>query len=673
MQDYNTDSPTLDDETIEQVNATDTFAEMPALEFVQYVTTGQNLAPELSDRKMQELSKVVRDRYEVDRESMKAWFGVMEKGLDLAAMTKGDKNYPYKNSSNIKYPLVTSAALQYNARAYPAIVPSGDPVQCQVHGEDPQGLKAARADRVGRFSSYQLKTKSPRWETDTDRLLFVGPIVGTMFRKWWFDPATQVMKSKLCKPGTVIVNNNISALEDAPAITEELELYDFEIETRRRTGWFTDDELQGEGLEDTKPIELIEQICRFDLDDDGYPEPYVVTMEREGSTIVRVASAFDLEDVRISEEGQILAIQPNSFFVDYHFLPSFDGTFMGHGLGALLNDISETVNTILNQLMDSGHYSTLGGGFIGAKDFSFKGGAARLRPGEYKPVNARGGDIRNAIVTLQYPQPSSVMFQLLGTMIDAGRELSSTSSIMTGDSANANMPVGTVMALIDQGMQVFSASYKRVHRSLTKEFKLLCGLNVRYLDPQAYTAFFDMTDEQGQPQPLDPSVEFNLDDMDITPVADHKSVTDMQLMTRAQFLLDLANTGMVDQAAAITRVLRAANIEDIEELMPQASPQDEMMQQVAMLSAQLDLRMKAATIDKDLATATAQMAKSVKDISSAEAEEEGRQLETYMKQMKAIKDELDIGQQMLQGQQANGGATPQVANMRPQGGDPNVA
>lgn len=625
------------------------FAEMPALEFVQHVTTGQNLAEELSQAQLQELSRVVRQRYEVDRDSMANWFGVMEKGLELAAMTKGDKNYPFKGSSNIKYPLVTSAALQYNARAYPAIVPSGDPVQCKVHGEDPQGIKAKRGKRVGEYSSYQLKTKSTRWETDTDRLLFVGPIVGTMFRKWWFDPATQVMKSKLCQAGSIIVNNNISALEDAPAITEELELYDFEIETRRRTGWFTDAELQGEGVDETKPIELIEQICRYDLDEDGYPEPYVVTMEREGSTIVRVAAAFDMEDVRISEEGQILAVQPNSYYVDYHFLPSFDGTFMGHGLGALLNDISETVNTILNQLLDSGHYSTLGGGFIGAKDFSFKGGAARLKPGEYKPVNARGGDIRNAIVTLQYPQPSSVMFQLLGTMIDAGRELSSTSSIMTGDSANANMPVGTVMALIDQGMQVFSASYKRVHRSLTKEFKLLCELNVRYLDAQTYSMFFDEQDEQGQPMQLDPSVEFDLNDMDITPVADHKSVTDMQKMSKAQFLLELANTGMVDKGAAIQRVLAAANIDDIEELMPQSTPEDQMMQQMSMASAVIGLKLQAAEVEAKLADATASMAKATKDMASAEAEEAGRDLQTYMNQLKEIKDEIDINQRAVEG------------------------
>lgn len=638
-----------DNEIDDGQGSVDTFAEMPALEFVQHVTTGQNLAEEMTDAQLQSLSRVVRQRYEVDRDSMSNWFGIMEKGLELAAMTKGDKNYPFKGSSNIKYPLVTSAALQYNARAYPAIIPSGDPVQCKVHGSDPQGLKAARGERVGRYSSYQLKTKSTRWETDTDRLLFVGPIVGTMFRKWWFDPATQVMKSKLCKAGTVIVNNNISSLEDAPAITEELELYDFEIETRRRTGWFADVELQGEGVDETKPIELIEQICRFDLDDDGYPEPYVVTMEREGSTIVRVAAAFDMEDVRISEEGQILAIQPSSYYVDYHFLPSFDGTFMGHGLGALLNDISETVNTILNQLLDSGHYSTLGGGFIGAKDFSFKGGAARLGPGEYKPVNARGGDIRSAIVTLQYPQPSSVMFQLLGTMIDAGRELSSTSSIMTGDSANANMPVGTVMALIDQGMQVFSASYKRVHRSLTKEFNLLCGLNVRYLDPQSYSMFFDEVDEKGQPMQLDPSVEFDLNDMDITPVADHKSVTDMQKMSKAQFLLELANTGMVDKAAAITRVLAAANIDDIEELMPQSNPMDEQMAQMNMISMQIGLKLQAAEVEAKLADATASMAKATKDMASAEAEEAGRDLQTYMNQLKAIKDEIDINQRAVDG------------------------
>lgn len=143
-----------------------------------------------------------------------------------------------------------------------------------------------------------------------------------------------------------------------------------------------------------------------------------------------------------------MAIVPAEFYADYHFFPSFDGGFWGYGLGALLGDISETINTIINQMIDGGHYSTLGGGFIGAMDFRIKGNSARFAPGEWKHVKASGGEIRNAMVPMTYPQPSPVMFQMLGLLIDASREISSTSNVMTGDAASATMPVGTVMALI---------------------------------------------------------------------------------------------------------------------------------------------------------------------------------------------------------------------------------
>jgi chaperonin GroES len=517
VEDYSTDQ---DDEN--------GLTEMPVMNFLTFVTEGGNLVEYISDKDLSDIGQDVDERHQIDRDSMSDWFAVMERGLDLARMAKKDKTYPFANASNVHYPLVTSAALQYNARAYPAIVPSGDPVKCAVHGEDPQGLKAKRAERVSNYASYQLKTKMMRWEKDTDTLTFIGPIVGTMFRKYWYDPATQAQKSRLCHPGTVIVNNGITDLSEAQAITEEFDLYMHDIESRRRTGWFLDEEIDGEkDLDRMRPQSFIEQMCRLDLDDDGYEEPYVVTMHKDSRKIMRIAAAYDMDDVRVTkagegEEPKILAIEQTSFYVDYHFLPSFDGGFMGHGLGALLGDISETTNTILNQLIDAAHYSSMGGGFIGAKDFRIKGGQARFEPGEWKHVNFHGGDIKNGIVPMSFPQPNGVMFQLLGMMIDAGRELSSTSNIMTGDSANANMPVGTVMALIEQGMQVFTASYKRIFRSLKAEFALLSRMNVRYLDPQTYAAFFDV---EGEEQP-DPRVDFDLSDMDIEPVADPKSVTD---------------------------------------------------------------------------------------------------------------------------------------------------
>ena len=622
---------------------------LDTLAFLQTVIGSPNLVDMLDDTTLTEVSQAVIERYEIDKGTMSEWHTTMEKAIDMVKMAKHDKTYPFDNASNVKYPLIVSAALQYNARAYPAIVPSGDPIQCKVQGDDADGKKAARAQRTARYSSYQLKTEMKRWERDTDRMTFIGPILGTVFRKYWYNPATRSNESRLCQAGKVIINNNLSDMSEMPAVTEELSFYGVDVEAKRRTGWFAGDFFDNEDLlEGTEPIDFIEQVMRFDLDDDEYPEPYVVTIHKETGKVVRMAAAFDLESVNLSEvDGTVLSIEANTYFTDIHFFPSHDGTFMGIGFGSLLSDISETINTTINMIMDSGHFSTMGGGFIGAKDFRIQGGPLRFRPGEWKHVSFRGNDVKAGMVPLTYPQPSAVMFQMLGMMIDAGKELSSTSNIMTGDANRSNMPVGTVMALIEQGMQVYTASHKRVYLGLKREFELLFRMNRDNLDAQRYSAFFDEKGPGGQMVVFDPAIDFDLRNMDIMPAADPKSVTDMQKMAKAQMLMTLAESGLIDKNSAMARVLEAAGIENIEELVPKPNPEDKQIREMQKVSAQLDLRMKAAEIGNKIADTEAKIAKAAKDISSAEAEEEGRNLATYLTQLRAMKEELDVGTRQI--------------------------
>ena len=648
-------------------------SDLSALQFIQFVTTGENLIEYLSESQINDMVFEVDRQYEEDKDSMSDWFTTMQKGLDLARLKKDDKTYPHSKASNIKYPLVTEAALQYNARTYPAICPPGDPVQCAINGDDPDGRKAARGQRVSEYTSFQLKNRMKRWEADEDKGTFLGPLVGTTFKKVWYDPARNTVRSKLCDPGKVILHNGISHISEAPALTEEFELYVHEIESRRRSKWFINETFDGEEqVETNEPQEFIEQVARFDLDGDGYYEPYVVTMHLDTKKIFRVAAAFDARDVRLSQDEQILDIVPHTFYVPRHYLPSIDGGFMGGGLGVLLGDISDSVNSAINQLFDAGHYSTLGGGFIGAKSFRLKGGALRLEPGEYKQVNETGMNIREGVVNVPYPQPSQVMFSLLGMLVDAGKSLASTSNIMTGDAAHANMPVGTVLALIEQGLQVYTASYKRVYLSMKEEFELICRLNERYLDAETYTAFFDEVDEQGMPVQYNPAQDFDLRNMDITPVADPKSVTDMQKMARAQLLKEMSIEGSVDRAAATTRILDAAGIEDTEELIPQASPQEIQMQEMQMTLLLLDIQMKAAQIDKEIADTQKSLASAAKDVASAESEELGRNLNQYLTQLQAMKEQVEIGRARFEGMAGapgNGSGVQAVGGNVPIGGN----
>jgi len=611
------------------------------LDFIQEVIASPNIAPEGEDDTLRDIAAQVNEDYNSDKDSMTEWLTMMQRGIEFAQMVKDDKTYPHAKAANIKYPLITTAALHYNARTYPAIVPSSNPVRCKVNGSDPTGQKAAMAERTADYASHQLQHDIEGWEEDMDRLTFIGPIVGTMLKKVWYDPSIDGIRSKLCKPGTVIINHNITSLSQAPAITEELALYQHEIATRIRTGMWSDveEDLQLDSDRRSEEVEFIEQHIRFDLDDDGYAEPYVVTMHVGTETIVRMVANFTLEDAMLDETGsKILAIKPQTYFVDYTFLPAFDGGFWGSGFGMLLGDISESINSTLNMLMDAGHYQSMPTGFIAGQDLRLSQHMKRFEPGEWRHVNARGNDIRSALVPFTMPSPSPVLFQMLGLLIDMGREIGSSKDI-PAESA-AQMTATTTMALIDQGMQVFNASYKRIYRSLTREFKMMYRINQENLTSEKYNEFFDDVDANGMPMKYDPAIEFSTTGMSVTPVADSKSVTDAQKMGRAQFLIELSQMGAVDQAAAITRVLEAAHIENIEELIPQPSPQDAIMADMQMMNMKLDLRMKAAEID-------AKMAKAVKDLASAESEEVGRNLQEYMNSLQAMKSEIELGQQRL--------------------------
>lgn len=660
-------------------------------EFIAEVTGAENIAALMDDAQLKEIAQDAIAMYDMDKESMSEWFDRMERGLDLAKLVKQDKTYPFKNAANIKYPLITSAALQFNARAYPAIVPPDRIVKAKVWGADPQGKKAARADRISEHMSWQLATQVEEWDEDTDKMLTILPIVGTMFRKWWFDPVQERARCRLVDPGKLIINNKVKTLSDAPRITEEIELFPSEIETRVRSGQFIEFDYN-EDPEDAQACqEFIEQHTRIDLDEDGYPEPYIVTVHTDTQSVVRLVADFAPDDVSydmqqamvpVQVPGQdpmtgavvpmvtmqpqevaagILEIRRGSYFVAYQFLPSMDGGFHGTGLGLLLGDISESINTIINMLMDAGHYASLGGGFIGA-DFRMKGGAQRHRPGEWKMVNSSGAAIRDSLVPITFPGPDGTLFQMLGMLIEAGREIASVKDVMTGDggSVGKNASPTTTLALIEQGMMVFTAAYKRIYRALGKEFRMLARINADAVSPQEYNAFHD-----GQ-EMFDPRQDYGAQDMDIQPVADPRSVTKMQQASKAQLVMQLAEMGLVDRGEALQRVAEAMDIEDVEKLLPQPDPMQQQMVQMQAAAAMAELHQKRADIELTLAKIESERASATKDMAQAEAEQAEMKLNIIKADLEDERERLGLAIQSaarMAGQsrdgnsaQGNGGA-----------------
>jgi chaperonin GroES len=639
-------------------------------QFIAFVTGSGNLAADLDPARVGMIGEQVLIDYDLDYASMKPWRERMDNGVKLAKLVKEGKSYPFDRASNIKYPLVTSAALQFNARAYPAIVPSGQMVTARTWGADRDGAKAARSERIAAHMSWQLSNKIEEWEEGTDKLLVQLPIVGTMVRKIWYDTANERPRCRLVDAGCFVVNDKVKSLEDAPRCSELLPLYPAEIKERENTGWFVPNDYgDGETPEDKSSQHMfIEQHCRIDMDGDGYPEPYIVTVHKEARKVARIVADFGPEDVRFKVKPQmtvdpmgmpaqvdvpvgIKAIKRGSYFVAYHFLPSLDGGFHGTGLGLLLGDISESINTIINMMMDAGHMSSLGGGFIGG-EFRIKGQSQRFQPGEWKPVGTMGQDIRSAIVPLTFPTPDATLFQLLGMLIEAGREIASVKDIMTGDSGSRQMTATTTIALIEQGMMVFTASYKRIFRALKQEFRLLAKMNAETVSPEEYNAFHD------QEQMYDPRVDYGAQDMDVEPVADPRSVTKMQSAAKGQLLMEMATQGLIDPAEAGKRVLEAASIPDIEELAPKPDPMAEPMAQMQMQMMQAQLAGEMANIELTIAKVEQAKADATKTMVDAEAVQSGVQFDAIKLMLEGARDRLRAtiggGGSGVAGQSGNG-------------------
>lgn len=639
---------------------------------IQLAASGENLVPMLEEAKADEIARKVAENYRIDLDSMQEWRDRMQKAIDLAMLVKDTKSYPFEGASNIKFPLVTQAALQFNARAYPALCPASDVVKAKVWGEDRNGEKAARGLRTSTYMSRQLIVEIDEWERETDKLTLQVAIVGDMFRKWWFDPNEGRVRCRLIAPGKYVVNANAQTLDLAPRGTEELSYYPYEITENEASGWFVEIDYTATSEDDEDPEEFIEQQCRIDLDEDGYPEPYIATVHLESDKLVRLVGDFTEDDVKYrmgevsvpmevprverDEFGQaiqvmqvvettqqapvgIIAIKRRSFVVHHQLMPGMDGTFFGTGLGMLLGDISAAVNSTFNMLMDAGHYASLGGGFIGS-EFRLKGGAQRMRPGEWRTVSAAGGDVRSGMVPMTYPGADPTLFAMLGMLQEAAQDVSSTKDILTGETGGRNMQPTTVMALIEQGMKVFTAVYKRLFRSVAKEYRILAGLNAAYVSQEQYNAFLDDTNEQGIQVMHDPRVDFALADMDIQPVADPEAVTRMQEMAKAQLVMEAAEKGMADPAEAMTRVFEAASIDDADALLPKPDPMAEQMKMMTAKAAEADVAMKLAELQMTMAKTRQANADAFATVAGVEQDAAAQKFDEVMRILEMKRDDL---------------------------------
>jgi len=525
-----------------------------------------NIAESLDADKLVEIGIQAKEGYDVDKESRAAWEKQAEGWVKLASQIQENRTFPWPNSSNVKYPLMTTASMQFAARAYPSLVPSnGAVVKAKVIGKDPQGTKLALAERVSSYMSYQVMHQIPDWEENMDKMLIQLPVIGLMFKKTYWDSIKKAPVSDLISPKNLIVNYWATSLATAERISEEIDMSPRILKERQLAKLFLDVDLGApasrEGTsrnDDTTPYKLIEQHTFLDLDDDGYQEPYVVTFHYESGKVLRVTARFEEDGIFVDGEGKLVKIEPLQYYTKFGFVPNPDGSFYDIGFGTLLGPLNESVNTLINQLVDAGTLNNLQGGFLG-KGLRIRMGDQGFRPGEWKAVNATGDDLKKQIVPLPTKEPSAVLFQLMGSLITSGKELASVAEIFTGKMPGQNTPATTTMASIEQGMKVFTAVYKRLYRSLAEEFKKLYDLNRVYLDPSVYADVVDVQVEQ---------TDFG-SKYDICPGADPTAVSQTEKLMKAQGLLELLPSGMLNPVEVIKRVLEAQEQPNWEQLLNQ--------------------------------------------------------------------------------------------------------
>ena len=327
---------------------------------IQELVQQTNIAENLDEDRLTEIGHSVVEGYNDDKQSRWQWEKKAKEYYDLALQVAKEKSFPWPKASNIKFPLISIAAMQFGARAYPTLVPSnGKIVQMRIFGADPDRQKAQRAARVAAHMNYQLTVKMEDWEEDYDKLLTMLPIIGTAFKKTYYDASMRTNKSCLVLPQNLVVNYWTKTLEEAFRVSEVLYLTKNQVKERQLKKIYLEADLGEPTVEidpDTQkrdmnvskadeatPYKIIEQHTFLDLDDDGYMEPYIVTVDYHSTKVLRIVPRFKQENIETDAEGTVTYIKPDVYYTKFPFIPNPDGSFYDLGFGHLLGPINEAV------------------------------------------------------------------------------------------------------------------------------------------------------------------------------------------------------------------------------------------------------------------------------------------------------------------------------------------
>lgn len=586
--------------------------------YLDAALSNTNLAKKLRKKDpdlLKEMGEAVYDGWEADERSREEWLERNNEWLKLALLVRENKSFPWPTASNVKYPLLATAAMQFSARAYPALVPSdGNVVKAKVIPKDVDGQLTLKAIRVAKHMSYQIMQKMPNWEEDMDKLLMTMAITGICFKKTYHNQALDVHHSHIVFPENLCVNYWAKNIEKAYRKTEilhytkndyqekvnndeeflEIELPDPFIDDKLKT----EKETSAVGVSEadkSTPYIFLAQHTYWDLDDDGYEEPYIITINKATKEVVRVIARWDSDGVHMDPEGKkVVRIEPVEYFTAYPFIPNPDGSMYALGFGTLMAPLNESINSIINQLIDAGTLNNLQGGFIG-KGLRIKMGISSFQPGEWKVVNATGEDLQKSIFPLPTKEPSGVLMSLLNMLITSGNQLASIAEIMVGKMPGQNTPATTTQETVKQGMAVFTAIYKRVYRSMESEFKKIYRLN--RITPSALEEAIEVLGEPLQASDYD-------DDNLIIPGGDPSGDSTATRQAKIDQIGQLISLGRINVDEFTKYVLESNEIPQFERFIappapPPPDPKIEAMKikgQIDQQKAQMDMQKSQAEI-----------------------------------------------------------------------------
>ena len=540
-----------------------------------------NLAEFMEEDDLLSVASELQENYDEYKNSRSDWEDGYMKGLDLLGFKYENRSEPFQGASGATHPVLAEAVTQFQALAYKELLPAGGPVRTQIVGKvDP--AKEQQSQRVKDFMNYQLMVNMKEYEPEFDQMLFNLPLAGSTFKKVYFDSVLGRTVSKFVPAEDLVVPYSATSLEDAEAIIHVVKMSGNDLRKQQISGFYKDVDI-GEPAFDTSDVKdkkdkidgvsrgvsaemhtLLE--CHVELDLDGYEDKNIETGEETGIKLPYIVTVHD-------ETGNVLSIRRNygagdqlkkkkEYFVHFKFLPGLG--FYGFGLIHMIGGLSRTATAALRQLLDAGTLSNLPAGFK-QRGIRVRDEAQPLQPGEFRDVDAPGGNLRDAFMPLPFKEPSSTLLQLMGVVVQAGQRFARIADMQVGD-GNQSAAVGTTVALLERGSRVMSAIHKRLYQGMKCEFMLLGDNFATYL-PKMYP--YDIVGGQRQVFAAD----FD-NRIDIIPVADPNIFSQTQRITVAQTELQmaLANPDIHNVYHAYRHMYEALGVKDVDILLPPPKP-----------------------------------------------------------------------------------------------------